>query len=158
VRQKGTIASIMVRRALFIAALGAALAGCGGSPEQSTTAIATTTTVASTTGNPATTTVVTTTTQPATTTTQAAEIPLFRVEGGAKVEGLDSLSVQVGEEVIFDVIADVSDEVHVHGFDLTFDVTAGETTRIQFTPDSTGIFEVELEAAAIHLFDLEVTP
>jgi hypothetical protein len=83
---------------------------------------------------------------------------LIRVEGGEKIEGLDTLSVRVGEEAIFDVIADVTDEVHVHGYDLTFDITAGETTRVQFVADSTGIFEVELEESGIPLLDIEVTP
>jgi heme/copper-type cytochrome/quinol oxidase subunit 2 len=86
------------------------------------------------------------------------EVPLIRVEGGEKIEGLDTLSVRVGEDVIFDVIADVTDEVHVHGFDLTFPVAAGATTRVEFPAESTGIFEVELENQRIHLLDVEVTP
>ena len=85
-------------------------------------------------------------------------VPLIRVENGEKIEGLDTLSVRVGEEVVFDVVADVADEVHVHGFDLLFDVEPGQTVRIEFIPDSTGIFEVELEAAAVHIVDIEVTP
>jgi len=71
-----------------------------------TTAVVTTTTEAAT----------TTTVSEETTTTQA-EVPLIRVEGGEKTEGLDTLSVRAGEQVVFDVIADVADEVHVHGYD-----------------------------------------
>jgi hypothetical protein len=46
----------------------------------------------------------------------------------------------------------------VHGFDLTFPVAAGATTRVEFLAESTGIFEVELENQRIHLLDVEVTP
>ncbi len=98
------------------------------------------------------------TTTAAETGTTAMAVPLIRVENGEKIEGLDTLSVRVGEEVVFDVVADVADEVHVHGFDLLFDVEPGQTVRIEFIPDSTGIFEVELEAAAVHIVDIEVTP
>lgn len=75
-----------------------------------------------------------------------------------KTEGLDTLSVRAGETVVFDVEADTSDEVHVHGYDIHFDVAPGTPTRVEFVADSTGIFEVELEAAALHLVDIEVTP
>jgi len=101
---------------------------------------------------------VTTTTTAVVATTTQVEVPLIRVEGGEKIEGLDTLSVRVGEQVVFDVIADVTDEVHVHGYDFHFAVTPGETARVEFTAESTGIFEVELEEAMIHLVDIEVTP
>lgn len=144
-------------RLLFLVALFAVLAACGDStdPTTSTTAAITTTTVAEV--NTTTAGQVTTTTLAETSTT-VSTVPLIRVENGEKTEGLDTLSVRVGENVVFDVVADVSDEVHVHGFDLHFDVEPGHTARIEFIPDSTGIFEVELEAAALHIVDIEVTP
>ena len=128
---------------LFLVALFAASAACGAtiSSTTSTTAASTTSTVAQVT---TTTAEQTTTTTVAETSTTAMAVPLIRVENGEKVEGLDTLSVRVGEEVVFDVLADVTDEVHVHGFDLLFDVEPGQTVRIEFIPDSTGIFEVEL--------------
>ncbi|MGI8518546.1 MAG: hypothetical protein ACR2ME_09445 [Acidimicrobiia bacterium] len=132
----------MKLRILLVAVL-AALSACG------TTAGSTTTTTSVTT---------TTTTVSEEATTTQGEVPLIRVEGGEKTKGLDTLSVQAGEHVVFDVIADVDDEVHVHGYDFHFAVTPGETTRVEFTAESTGIFEVELEEAVIHLVDIEVTP
>jgi heme/copper-type cytochrome/quinol oxidase subunit 2 len=92
------------------------------------------------------------------TTTTAAAIPLIRVEDGAKVEGLDTLSVRIGESVIFDVASDQADEIHVHGFDLYFDVMPGQNTRVEFSADATGIFEVELHDSLVKLLDIEVTP
>ena len=104
--------------------------------------------------------VVTTTTTVAssTTTTAVATVFLIRVRDGVKTEGLDTLSVRVGEQAVFDVEADVADEVHVHGYDLHFDVVPGAVTRVEFTAESTGIFEVELEGLALHIVDIEVTP
>jgi len=130
-----------MRLRILLVAVLAVLSACGPTGDSTTT----------------TTSVTTTTTAVVATTTQV-EVPLIRVEGGEKIEGLDTLSVRVGEQVVFDVIADVTDEVHVHGYDFHFAVTPGETARVEFTAESTGIFEVELEEAMIHLVDIEVTP
>lgn len=144
----------MKARVVIIAVLVYVVGACGGAT--TTTQATTTTTLPPTTGE-ATTTVATTTTTAAPTTTEAA-VPRIVVEGGVKTDGLDTLSVRVGEPVVLEVLADVTDEVHVHGFDLHFDVVAGDVTLVEFTPDATGIFEVELEAASLPILDLEVTP
>ena len=86
------------------------------------------------------------------------EVPRIKVEDGVKTEGLDTLSVRVGETVGFEVEADVADEIHVHGFDLLFHTIPGEEVLVEFVADAAGIFEVELEAAGLHIIDLEVTP
>ena len=44
-----------------------------------------------------------------------AALPHIKVEDGAKISGLDVISVRVGETVRFEVEADIVDEVHVHG-------------------------------------------
>jgi heme/copper-type cytochrome/quinol oxidase subunit 2 len=80
------------------------------------------------------------------------------VEDGVKTDGPDIISVRVGERVRFEVEADVTDEVHVHGFDLHFETIPDQEIVVDFIADATGIFEVELEAAGIHLVDIEVTP
>jgi hypothetical protein len=85
-------------------------------------------------------------------------VPRIKIEDGVKVEGLDTLSVRVGETVRFEVEADVADEVHVHGYDLTFPTVPDEEVLVEFVADATGIFEVELEAAGLHFLDIEVTP
>jgi heme/copper-type cytochrome/quinol oxidase subunit 2 len=131
----------------------AACGGGNGATSTSSTNSTTTTTVVTTT-----TTTASTTTTSASTTTTAQEVPLIKVEDGVKTEGLDTLSVRVGETVRFRVEADVADEIHVHGFDLHFDTIPGEEVLVEFVADATGIFEVELEAAELHILDLEVTP
>jgi hypothetical protein len=56
------------------------------------------------------------------------------------------------------VHADVSDEVHVHGYDIHGDVSPESPSSITFTADAPGVFEVELESAGLLLFELKVSP
>jgi hypothetical protein len=56
------------------------------------------------------------------------------------------------------VRADVSDHVHLHGYDLMADVAPGEPARIDFVANAPGVFEVELEDAGKLLFELEIVP
>ena len=56
------------------------------------------------------------------------------------------------------VHADVTDEVHLHSYDLHADVTPSEPARIDFVADVAGVFECELEGAGTLLFRLEITP
>ena len=68
------------------------------------------------------------------------------------------MEVQQGERVRLVVEADVSDEVHVHGYDLLADVSPSEPAVIVFRADAPGVFEVELEGAGLPLLELTVTP
>ena len=141
----------------WLVALTLGNAACGGgNGATSTTSMSPTTTTTATALT--TTTTATTTTTTATTTTTDQEVPRIKVEDGVKTEGIDTLSVRVGETVRFEVEADVADEIHVHGFDLHFDTIPGMEVLVEFIADATGIFEVELEAAGLHILDLEVTP
>jgi hypothetical protein len=79
------------------------------------------------------------------------------VANGA-VDGPGTFAVTQGEQVDVIVHADVSDEVHVHGYDLHGDVTPESPASITFTADAPGVFEVELESAGLLLFELEVSP
>lgn len=74
------------------------------------------------------------------------------------VEGPTSFSVTQGDRVRIVVHADVSDEVHLHGYDLMSDVTPDQPARIDFVANVPGVFECELEDAGITLFELEVAP
>jgi len=55
------------------------------------------------------------------------------------------------------VTADVSDEVHVHGYDKKTDITAGVPGSLTFTADIPGEFEVELENAHLKIAELTVS-
>ncbi len=56
------------------------------------------------------------------------------------------------------VRADVSDHVHLHGYDLMADVAPGAPARLRFTADVPGRFEVELEDLGVPIADLQVRP
>jgi hypothetical protein len=133
-----------------VAALTLAACGDNGSPQATGT---TTTTV------PAATT--STTTGPATTakpTTTADPTPVIevRVAGGKVQGGVRRERVKLGEAVVLRVIADVADEVHLHGYDRSANVAPGKPAQIRFTADITGVFEVELEQRKQPLLMLEV--
>jgi len=135
------------------------LVACGGSPTATTVSVVTPTSTeapTTTTGSPTTTS--TTSGSTSTTTQVGTEIPLIRIEGGVKTEGIDTLSVRVGETVRFQVEADTADELHVHGYDIIVETVPAEAVLVEFVADATGIFEVELHHAEFHFLDVEVTP
>jgi hypothetical protein len=95
------------------------------------------------------------------TTTTAAEPPptiAVTVRDGAPVGGEARATVKQGDPVTIVVAADISDEVHVHGYDLTADVAPGKVARIAFTATLAGGFEIELEEAGLHIAELAVQP
>ena len=143
-----TSGGIMSRFLLAVLALVLVLAACG-NPDATSTTIAPTSTS---------TTQQSTTTAPAATTTTASALPRIKVEDGVKTVGLDILSVRVGDTVRFEVEADIADEVHVHGYDMTFDTIPDEAILVEFGADATGIFEVEMEGLGLPIVDIEVTP
>ena len=105
-----------------------------------------------------TTTVATTTVQ--TTTTTPEDQPQrvnVRFENGEVVGGLVEAEIERGTQVVLTVRADVTDEVHLHGYDLTADVAPGQPGRITFRADTAGVFEVELEELAVPVAELTVT-
>lgn len=77
---------------------------------------------------------------------------------GDQVQGPDRATVTEGDEVLIVVRADVSDHVHVHGYDLMDDVAPGAPARIRFRANVPGVFEVELEDAGRPLLQLEIAP
>ena len=120
-----------------------ALAGCGSSDNSSATTGETSTT---TTGE---------------TTTTAAEMPTvvsIVVVNGEPEGGIVRQSVSEGDEVVLVVKSDVADEIHLHGYDKSTEVTAGGTARLPFTATIPGRFEVELESRGVQIADLTVNP
>jgi hypothetical protein len=127
------------------------LAACGGD-DGSGSAGATTTaaTTTSTTTGPATTAGPTTTTRPAT------PVIEVRVAGGKVQGGVRRERVRRGETVVLRVVADVTDHVHLHGYDRMADVAPGKPGEIRFTADLPGVWEVELEDRKQQLLTIEV--
>ncbi len=145
-------------RIVTLAAVTAlALAACSPSSDSTTTAPSTTVAEATTTTPaPATTAAPPTASAAGETTTTALAVDI--TVNGDVVDGPGRIEVAMGDLVEVAILADVADEIHVHGFDLTFPIEPGVPTVVTFTPDAQGIFEVELEEGEIPLFELVVTP
>jgi heme/copper-type cytochrome/quinol oxidase subunit 2 len=89
----------------------------------------------------------------------APEFERIRVRGGQPVGGVRRITVTRGERVRIEVGSpDTSDEIHIHGYDVAKDLTAGGRVRFSFTADAEGVFEIELEHAGVKIADLEVRP
>lgn len=74
------------------------------------------------------------------------------------VQGPTRFEATQGDDVRIVVRADVTDHVHVHGYDLMADVAPGAPARLDFVADAAGVYEVELEDAGELLFQLAITP
>jgi hypothetical protein len=127
-----------------------ALAGCGGDDE------ATTTTTATETQTETQTSTETETQSPPP--APAPTVVRVTVRGGVPAGGMVRESVGKGDRVVLVVRSDVADEVHLHGYDLSRDVEAGEQTRIAFRATIAGRFEVELEERGVPIAELTVEP
>lgn len=131
--------------AVLVLALG--ISACGGRDEASPTPSTETETP-----------VTNTDTQTETAGSEAASVVRIRVTNGLPAGGIVRQSVNEGDRVVIVVDSDVSDEIHVHGYDLKKDVTAGGTARIPFRATIPGRFEVELESRGTQIAELTVNP
>jgi hypothetical protein len=145
------LAALVAVLALFGA--GVALASCGGDDGESagTTTTETTTTTDTTMSE---TTTTTETTPPAAGPT---EIRIVVVNGAPK-GGIVRKKVEKGDRVVLIVRSDVSDHVHLHGYDIMRDVAPGKPARLPFKATIPGRFEVELEDRGVPIADISVQP
>lgn len=144
----------MSTRALVavIAILAVACGPAGSDPETSTSSTGVTTT----TSQPTTTSTgdgSSTTSAP--TTTSTVPDPLVEISAG-EVTGPDIVEVDLGDAVDFWVLSDIDDQIHVHGYDLFFDLEAGVPLNLTFSADIPGVFEVEVHTGHAYLLDIEV--
>src|SRR3989304_451844 len=114
---------------------GLALAACGGDGAGEATGTTQTQTTTETESE----------TTPTTTEEVKPTVVRVTVTGGVPRGGIVRAKGDEGARVVLVVSSDVADEVHLHGYDISRDVAAGGTVRIQFTADVPGRFEVELE-------------
>lgn len=85
-------------------------------------------------------------------------LPQIVIRNGKPVGGVKELGFERGERVRFKVTSDVSDELHLHGYDISKEVAAGGSASFDFRADIEGIFELELEHRAEPIAELEVGP
>src|SRR3954452_15148368 len=87
-----------------------------------------------------------------------AQTPTIVVKNGKPVGGIRELDYTEGDQVRFKVVSDVSDEVHVHGYDLMQDVAPGHPVTFDFPANIEGVFEAELESRKEQIIELRVNP
>ncbi len=83
----------------------------------------------------------------------------IRVRAGKPVGGVKRIRLAKGDRARIEVSSpDTSDEIHVHGYDLTRDLKAGGRVRFAFDADAEGIFEIELHHSGAQVAELVVEP
>jgi heme/copper-type cytochrome/quinol oxidase subunit 2 len=78
------------------------------------------------------------------------------VKDGKVIPKAHRVKVKAGSSVRIMVTSDVDDEVHVHGYDIEREASAGQPVSIEFTADQTGVFEVETHESGLLLLQLQV--
>jgi hypothetical protein len=79
------------------------------------------------------------------------------VSGGKVTGDTPRAKVKNGQRVAIVVTSDVSDEVHLHGYDKHVTVTAGGTATLVFTANIPGVFVIELESRSKELTKIVVS-
>lgn len=82
-------------------------------------------------------------------------IPVTLAAGGANPSG-GRCEAKLGATVTVTVTSDRDDEIHVHGYDVSLPVKAGQTATATFTADKTGRYEVEAHHPALLICTLDV--
>ena len=77
---------------------------------------------------------------------------------GKPVGGVAELTVSKGDDIRFTVDSDVSDEVHLHGYDIPKEVEAGGSVTFDVPATIEGEFEAELESRHEQILALTVNP
>lgn len=81
------------------------------------------------------------------------------VRAGKPVAGIKKIKVRKGDRARFEVTStDTSDEVHLHGYDISRDVKPGNRARFSFAANAEGIFEIELHGSGTQIAELTVEP
>ncbi len=82
----------------------------------------------------------------------------LEVKNRKLVSGSDSLQVNQGDNVTIKITVDEDDELHLHGYDKSVDLTANQPDELNFVANVTGRFPYELEHSKTELGALEVLP
>jgi len=89
----------------------------------------------------------------------AASVAEIEVSEDEPVGGVQKLEFDAGDQIRFQVTGDEAEEVHVHGYDLSEEIPpGGGTVEFSFPAEIEGIFEIELEAKAVLIAELQVNP
>jgi FlaG/FlaF family flagellin (archaellin) len=78
------------------------------------------------------------------------------VVGGKPKGGIQKLVYNKGQQVLFTVVSDVADEIHVHGFNFKKDVARNGSVTFSFPATDQGGHVIELESRGEQIAELEV--
>jgi hypothetical protein len=145
---------LAIAGALVVLVIAFVVLSPGGDDTTTTTTNTTASTTASVAPTPTTTAPAAPPSPPAT--QQAATVV---VRDGKPVGGITRIEVKKGSRARIEVSSpDTSDEIHLHGYDLKRDLSAGGKVRFDFTAKNDGIYEMELEGAGVQIAELVVEP
>jgi FtsP/CotA-like multicopper oxidase with cupredoxin domain len=83
----------------------------------------------------------------------------INVAAGKPDGGVQTITVKKGARAHIQVASqDTSDEIHLHGYDLTRQLKAGDSVRFSFDANAEGIFEIELHGSGTQIGELVVEP
>jgi hypothetical protein len=78
---------------------------------------------------------------------------------GSTMTPTDTPTAKQGDRVTMTITADKAEEVHLHGYDIHFEVpSAGGSVTHTFTADKTGTFPMEIEQTSTPLGNFVVSP
>ena len=80
------------------------------------------------------------------------------VRDGLPVGGLRRVTVARGRRVVLRVTSDVSDHVHLHGYNVMRDVGPGQPAQIAFRATIPGTVEAELEDSGVQIAAITAKP
>ncbi len=86
------------------------------------------------------------------------QVETIVIENGQPVGGVQELEFDKGDAIRFAVDSDVDEEVHLHGYDVSEDVTAGGSVEFDVPATIDGVFEVELEESVVPIAEITVNP
>ena len=92
---------------------------------------------------------------PASTTTLPGVVVLEVAVADGEVAEIEAT---LDDEVRLVISAEVSDEVHLHTYDIHADVSPGQPAVIEFDASIPGVFEIEFEQAGTLIAELTVAP
>jgi hypothetical protein len=76
---------------------------------------------------------------------------------GAKTMSPSELAANQNDTVTINITSDTDGEVHLHGYDIAFECTAGQVASHTFKADNTGHFDLEWESTNAPLGELVVS-
>ena len=86
------------------------------------------------------------------------ELATIVVKNGQPVGGVQELEFDKGGRIRFLVESDIDEEVHLHGYDVSTEVSAGGEVEFDVAATIEGVFEVELEESVVPLAEITVGP